>query len=116
MNMSKYKHMLLINVTYAHEVFRLITGKMFIWIHVEKDCLIRNQLNYGQLRKCKTTFVPMSIQQSVENHPTSRPSRRIWGDYTTEDIHKRIDAIYDEIVVWRRNIFMLPSGAIGKCQ
>lgn len=41
-------------------------------------------------------------------------SLRIWGNHTKEDIHHKIDAIYDEIVLWRRNLFMLPSGAAGK--
>ena len=38
----------------------------------------------------------------------------IWGKHATEDIRGKVNAIYDEIVVWRRNIFMLPSGTAGK--
>ena len=53
------------------------------------------------------------VNTTEENLPTMHPSRRVWGNYTTEDIHQKIDAIYDEIVVWRRNIFMSPSGAAG---
>ena len=56
----------------------------------------------------------VNVNTTKEDHPTSHPSRRIWGEHTTEDIREKIDAIYDEIVVWRRNIFMLPSGAAGK--
>ena len=58
--------------------------------------------------------VGVNVNTTAENLPTTQSSRKIWGDYTTEDIHKKIDAIYDEIVVWKKNIFMLPSGAAGK--
>ena len=46
--------------------------------------------------------------------PTSSPSPKVWGTNTKQDVHVIIDAIYDEIVFRRRNLFMLPSGAVGK--
>ena len=38
----------------------------------------------------------------------------VWGSYNMTDIELIINATYDEIVHWRRNIFILPSGAAGK--
>ena len=38
----------------------------------------------------------------------------VWGSYTLQDIELIINATYDEVVQWRKNIFMLPSGAEGK--
>ena len=38
----------------------------------------------------------------------------VWGLHTMSDIELVINATYDEIVHWRRNVFMLPSGAAGK--
>ena len=38
----------------------------------------------------------------------------VWGSYTLQDIELIINATYDEVVHWRKNIFMLPSGAAGK--
>jgi hypothetical protein len=47
--------------------------------------------------------------------PTSSPSPKVWGTHTKQDVHVIIDAIYDEREgIWRRNLFMLPSGAVGK--
>ena len=37
----------------------------------------------------------------------------VWGPHTKEDICQIINAIYEEIVFWRRNIFNLPSGSPG---
>ena len=39
---------------------------------------------------------------------------KLWGDHTKDDIHHKIDVIYEKIAFWRRNLFKLPSGAAGK--
>ena len=31
-----------------------------------------------------------NVNTTAENLPTTHPSRRVWGDYTTEDIHQNI--------------------------
>ena len=38
----------------------------------------------------------------------------IWGHHTKEDLEQIMSAIYDEIVFWRKNLFLLPSGHCGK--
>ena len=38
----------------------------------------------------------------------------IWGQYSKLDVEQIISAIYEEIVHWRKNVFLLPSGATGK--
>ena len=37
-----------------------------------------------------------------------------WGDLSGEVLIQRINIAYEEIVKWRRNIFLLPSGKAGK--
>ena len=39
---------------------------------------------------------------------------KLWGDHTKDDIHHKIDVIYEKIAFWRWNLFKLPSGAAGK--
>ena len=56
----------------------------------------------------------MNVNTDAEMQPTSSPSPKVWGTHTKQDVHVIIDAIYDEIVFWRRNLFILPSGAVGK--
>ena len=36
------------------------------------------------------------------------------GNHTKEDLEQIMSAVYDEIVNWRKNIFVLPSGHCGK--
>ena len=38
----------------------------------------------------------------------------IWGNLFIEDVNQIVNAAYDECVKWKRNLFMLPSGKIGK--
>ena len=38
----------------------------------------------------------------------------VWGSHTKDDIFQIINATYEEVVFWRKNLFMLPSGQAGK--
>lgn len=38
----------------------------------------------------------------------------MWGDHTLNELEQVINAVYEEVVYWRKNIFLLPSGAAGK--
>lgn len=48
------------------------------------------------------------------NLPHFSLASRIWGDHMKEDIYQIVKTICEEIVFWRKNIFILPSGASGK--
>ena len=38
----------------------------------------------------------------------------VWGEHTLKDLEQVINAVYEEVVKWGKNIFLLPSGAAGK--
>ena len=38
----------------------------------------------------------------------------ICGSLSSADLHQIVNAVYDEIVYWRKNLFILPSGSAGK--
>eukprot|EP00795_Rhopilema_esculentum_P015800 gene15800-7104_t len=38
----------------------------------------------------------------------------VWGLLSLSDTCQIINAIYEEVVFWKRNLFMLPSGKVGK--
>ena len=38
----------------------------------------------------------------------------VWGSHTKDDVFQIINATYEEVVFWRKNLFMLPSGQAGK--
>ena len=35
----------------------------------------------------------------------------IWGQHSKLDVEQIISALYEKIVHWRKNVFLLPSGA-----
>jgi len=37
-----------------------------------------------------------------------------WGKYTNTSIENSINTIYEQIVFWRKNLFLLPTGSAGK--
>ena len=39
---------------------------------------------------------------------------KIWGNHTIEDLTQIINAMYDEVIFWKKNFFKLPNGASGK--
>ena len=51
--------------------------------------------------------------KKIEQDTTFRPAY-IWGNHTKDELTQIVDSIYEEIVFWKKNIFMLPSGSAGK--
>ena len=37
-----------------------------------------------------------------------------WGHHTEKDLRQILDSTYDEVVFWKKNFFLLPSGSAGK--
>ena len=46
-----------------------------------------------------------------QQHLTSRFE---WGDYKEPEFVKMLNTVYDKVMFWRKNIFLLPSGRSGK--
>ena len=57
-----------------------------------------------------------SEQKKPSTDPESpRPPRNfIWGNHTEEDLKQIINAICEEIVFFKKNLFLLPAGKAGK--
>jgi len=37
-----------------------------------------------------------------------------WGSYDGESFARKVDLVYEKIVFWKKNLFLLPKGAAGK--
>ena len=51
------------------------------------------------------------IQPNVE---VLQPQPLVWGSHSLADIQLIVNATHDEIVHWRKNLFLMPSGKVGK--
>ena len=63
--------------------------------------------------KCRTSS-SSSVVRSQPNVEVQQPQPLVWGSHSLADVELIINATYDEIVHWRKNIFLLPSGKAGK--
>ena len=62
-----------------------------------------------------TTVNEVTSHPQQNNIPQPPPTENhIWGNHSKEDINQIFRAMYEEIVFWRRNVFLVPSGANGK--
>ena len=43
-----------------------------------------------------------------------QPPNFVWGDLSGRDFCDKVNKAYDEVVQWRRNLFLVPFGKIGK--
>jgi hypothetical protein len=55
-----------------------------------------------------------SVGDTSRPNPETRESPFIWGSHTKDDLCQIVNGAHEEIVFWRKNVFMLPSGAAGK--
>ena len=51
---------------------------------------------------------------SLPQYIVCSPPNFKWGETEAESIVRTINRAYEEIVGWKRNLFRVPSGAIGK--
>ena len=74
--------------------------------------LKRHQKNWAKrthevdINPSETTSVNISQQYLT--------SRFKWGNYKEPEFAKMLNTVYDKVVFWRQNIFLLPSGRSGK--
>ncbi len=75
-----------------------------------------SQLSQGDSSGASGTTIFISAESVANPNDAnfSSQSPRIWGTHTKDDLQQIVNAIYEEIVFWRKNVFMLPSGAAGK--
>ena len=57
--------------------------------------------------------MPLQQNQKVTSQ-TTHHQVKVWGDHPEKDINQIISAAYEEIVHWKPNMFLVPSGASGK--
>ena len=54
------------------------------------------------------------VNQELRNVLDVRIARYKWGDKNDHELETAVDIIYDKVVYWRKNLFMLPTGKAGK--
>ena len=65
------------------------------------------------------TLIPQNdsiidIYEGLPNFSETTSRNFIWEDSPCATAEEEINAAYDEVVFWRKNVFKLPSGSVGK--
>ena len=70
-----------------------------------------SQLSQGVSSGASGTMIFISAESvaNPNNLNFSSQSLQIWGTNTKDDLQQIVNAIYEEIVFWHKNVFMLPS-------
>ena len=77
-----------------------------VWSH--RACLFMTPVEY------QTLTAPSSDPWFCVTCSSIRANKIKWGEMTGESsIKKKLSSIYNEIVTWRKNLFMVPRGKVG---
>ena len=97
---------------------------IYVDIIFERTILYKYSLNKIKIKLISTDvfkmnplqgdLMPDKTEQRNIHQQNGQEQRSVWGNHTLPDVTQVITTIYDEIVFWRRNVFMLPTGATAK--
>ena len=83
-----------------------------------KHCSLNTRTDRNSLRgkesEVKTILNTAINVISKRTDVTNHTNRFLWGVLNESEISTDINDIYEEIVFWRKNLFLLPSGKYGK--
>ena len=48
------------------------------------------------------------------DEPSTQSVKYIWGKYKDHEFEKNLSQVYENVVFWRKNLFLLPSGKAGR--
>ena len=75
---------------------------------------LRIHLNTCRKSLSENTIIPTKKGKMALNDNTLPEQGRMWGNLSFDDLQQVINATYEEIVFWKKNLFKLPSGSAGK--
>ena len=50
----------------------------------------------------------------LADKPSTQTLKYIWGKYKDHEFEKNLSQVYETVVFWRKNLFLLPSGKAGR--
>ena len=69
------------------------------------------------LQHCQTNLNTETMKPKTSGKPENimEISTYKWGKYTNKHFEVNVSSIYEKIVYWKNNIFLLPTGKGGRC-
>ena len=73
-----------------------------------------NQVSFTQVSATTTTTDTNIQPTAASNHAQEDNCDFTWGSFSGSEMFNAITRIYDEVIHWRHNLFIVPSGNAGK--
>ena len=95
-------------------------GECGLWYHIEcigmdhetfQNCYVNANDATWFCFKCRKIKPNIPSPHSI---PVAQRANMMWGKYPLGEFEKNIQICYKQIVKWRKNLFLLPSGRVGK--
>ena len=91
--------------------------------NVKRSCCEKLfRMERGLRQHCQITNYQTNLNtQPTDSKPPDKPeniketSTYKWGEYTNKQFEGNASSIYEKIVCWKKNIFLLPTGKGGRC-
>ena len=102
-------------------------------ISLPEKCIICNKRAFATKRGLNTHMSacrrknPSSVIESTNSNPIATTGTnehpciipivyepKIWGKHSVDTLRLIINTVYEKIVFWRPNLFLVPTGAAGK--
>ena len=89
------------------------------WFHIEcvsMSCSTLTELSQSNQKWqcCACRDTPANIPSPVTGLQTTSDESLRWGKVSLTEFEEQLISCYKEIVKWKKNLFMLPSGRAGK--
>ena len=97
---------------HAHKRFNAISAKNTLRLNVEDlfiTILARKDKASSFTQAARVDSVVNTVPRDI-----TEILLKVWGDHSLADVKQILDVIYEESVYWRRNLFLLPTGAAAK--
>ena len=84
----------------------------------KSERLLTENVNINEKELCKEnntlTEETNTLTQVINDNELPTQSIYKWGNYDSHTFQKNVDFVYEKIVFWRKNLFLLPTGKSGK--
>ena len=81
----------------------------------QRSCQSRNKIPTDRKSTETIEDSQFSTKTSISaDEPSTQSVKYIWGKYKDHEFEKNLSQVYETVVFWRKNLFLLPSGKAGK--
>ena len=83
-----------------------------LYNHCDRSFSTKRGLNI-HIKSCQKNNIEETVPIEENLSHRADKARYKWGEYNDTQVQDNINRVYEKIVYWRKNLFMLPTGKAG---